>query len=299
MSENQLENFIAMLLAEKGAALNTVEAYRRDLEQFCEYSGCKNWKEINKDDIRAFLHSLSRRGMTARTIARKLSAIKEFCKFLFTEGIIKVNPALNFDAPKPQKPLPKFLTSEDMYKLINEAWKSKKPVDQQVAVMIELMYACGLRVSELIGLKEGNINFGKEEVTVRGKGSKERIIPAAVTVLEKVRNYLPLREIFIKPGRKSIWLFPSKSSSSGHMTRDNFFKHLKRLAGAAGLKAVKISPHVLRHSFATNLVRHHADLRAVQKMLGHEDISTTEIYTHILSEELIETVRSLHPLSRQ
>ena len=163
--------------------------------------------------------------------------------------------------------------------------------------MLELMYACGLRVSELVALPENCFNFDKRQLFVRGKGSKERIVPVAPAAIEAVFDYLTYRDEFIKGGRRSIWLFPSKSSASGHITRDGFFKHLKELGVIAGISPAKLSPHVLRHSFATHLLNSDVDLRAVQKMLGHESINTTEIYTHILPDKLIKTVQTLHPLA--
>ena len=202
--------------------------------------------------------------------------------------------------PKAEKPLPKFLSVADIEKMIETAQNKPSYQMQRVAVMIELMYACGLRVSELIGLPENCINFDKKQIMVRGKGNKERLIPIASKAVSSVEDYLRYyREQFIKEGRKSIWLFPSKTSKSGHMTKDAFYKDLKVLAAQSGISPKLVSPHVLRHSFATHLLQRGADLRSVQKMLGHADISTTEIYTHIMSEELMERVVANHPLSKK
>ncbi len=296
MSASKIEDFLQMMAAEKGAAANTLAAYERDLNQFVMFCG-DAWQKICPQDVAAFIRDLTAQGMSARTIARKLSALREFFKFLFSENEIKENPTLNLISPKREKPLPKFLSEDELRSLIAAATKKQSPHQRRIAVMIELMYACGLRVSELVGLPENCINFDKKQLLVRGKGSKERLIPVAESALEQVKDYLTYRDWFLKKGRKSIWLFPSKTSASGHLTRDMFFKQLKDLAREVGIEAKRISPHVLRHSFATHLLNHNADLRAVQKMLGHEDIATTEIYTHIISDDLIKKVRDMHPLN--
>lgn len=291
-----VSDFLEMLIAEKGASLNTKEAYRRDIEQFTE--DIADYSQITPQKIKNFIDKIAARGQTAKTQARKLSAIREFCKFLFTEGLIQQNPAADIDSPKPQKPLPKFLNESEMDTLIDTAKKHQNIRERRIAAMLILMYHCGLRVSELVSLPINNINQSKKQITVFGKGAKERIIPISDTALEEIKDYLQIRHCFTKD-KESKWLFPSQTAKEGHITRDSFYKHLKELAVQAGISPSRITPHVLRHSFATQLLRHKADLRSVQKMLGHENISTTEIYTHIISEELIETVQKLHPLAKR
>lgn len=293
---NLIESFLNMMAAEAGASVNTLEAYRRDLLQYEEITGNKPVGQVNNDDIAAYVQALSREGYAAKSVARKVSAIRDYFKFLYSEKEIKTNPTANILTPKQEKPLPKFLSEDEMRRLIDAAENYDDFRHARLAVMLELMYACGLRVSELVGLPENCINFDRGQILVRGKGSKERLIPVAKEAMAKVSAYLGYRDQFIR-GRKSIWLFPSKQSQSGHLTRDAFYKYLKDLAPQAGIDAARVSPHVLRHSFATHLLNNDADLRSVQKMLGHEDIATTEIYTHILSEKLIETVRKNHPLT--
>lgn len=296
---SQIENFLSMMVAERGAAQNTIENYQRDLEQFLTLLGSKDLAKVAAEDISAVIQNLSRMNYAPKSIARKISAIKEFFKFLFSEKIIKENPATYLTAPKQEKPLPKFLTEEELQNLIDVA-KSKTDLPQRrMAVMLEVMAACGLRVSELVSMPENCINFDKKEVLFRGKGSKERLIPISNSAIAAVFDYFSYRDKFIRAGRRSIWLFPSLRSESGHVTRHAFYDYLKEIAAEAGIYPSRISPHVLRHTFATRLLNHNADLRSVQKMLGHEDISTTEIYTHITSEKLIETVKKLHPLSRK
>lgn len=293
-----IEDFLDMMTAEVGAAQNTIEAYRRDLQQFTTEYGSRKMSELNDEDIARYLQLLSRKSYSPKTIARKLSALKDFFKFLYTEKLINDNPTANIIAPKQEKPLPKFLTEEEVRRLLETAAAGEKLADKRMAVMLELMYACGLRVSELVGLPENCINFDKRQILVRGKGNKERLLPIAKAACDAVLEYLTFRDSFIRGGRKSIWLFPSKTAKGGHMTRGAFSIDLKALAVKAGISPEKVFPHVLRHSFATHLLNRDADLRSVQKLLGHEDIGTTEIYTHILSDKLAATVKAKHPLAR-
>lgn len=299
MRRSGIDEFLDMMAAEKGASLNTLNAYRRDLEQFVDSAGVSDIAEFEKEHITSFLREMYRRRLAPKTVARKLSSIREYFKFLYSEKEIKENPAADIVSPKQEKPLPKFLTEEEVRQLIDAVKVLKDVKHRRTAVMLELMYACGLRVSELVSLPENCINFEKRQIMVKGKGSKERIVPVAVAALNAVSEYVDYRDCFLKAGRKSVWLFPSKYSSSGHMTRDAFYKDIKEAAIKAGIPPSKVSPHVLRHSFATHLLNHDVDLRSVQKMLGHEDIGTTEIYTHIISEALIKKVQMKHPLGKK
>lgn len=294
-----IDSFLEMMAAEKGAAQNTIAAYGRDLNQFFETVSVRNVKDITKHDVTRFIQELGKRRLAPKTMARKLSALREYFKFLYSEKEVRDNPTANIDTPKQEKPLPKYLTEDEIKRLIEAAKKSKDIRHKRMAVMLELMYACGLRVSELVSLPENCINYDKRQILVRGKGSKERIVPVAPNALNSVSEYMNYREFFLKAGRRSIWLFPSHASASGHITRDAFYKNIKDTAVLAGIMPTKVSPHVLRHSFATHLLNHDVDLRSLQKMLGHEDISTTEIYTHILSDRLIEVVQRKHPLSKK
>lgn len=297
MGNEAVNRFLEMMSAERGASANTLEAYGRDVEEFLTYCGGMALKEISRDDVGDFVQYLGRVGRSPKTVARKLSAVREFFKFLYTEKDIKDNPAADALTPKQEKPLPKFLSEDEIKRLIAAAKECSGPKGRQMTAMLELMYASGLRVSELVSLPENCINFDRRQVFVRGKGSKERVVPVAPAAIQAVFDYLEQRDCFIREGRRSIWLFPSKSSRSGHISRDTFFKRLKELAVKAGIYPSRVTPHVLRHSFATHLLNHNADLRSVQKMLGHESINTTEIYTHILSDKLLETVQKLHPLA--
>lgn len=294
-----IDSFLEMMAAEKGAAQNTIAAYGRDLNQFFETVSVRSVKDITKHDVTRFIQELGKRRLAPKTMARKLSALREYFKFLYSEKEVRENPTANIDTPKQEKPLPKYLTEDEIKRLIEAAKESKDIRHKRMAVMLELMYACGLRVSELVSSPENCINYDKRQILVRGKGSKERIVPVAPNALNSVSEYMNYRECFLKAGRRSIWLFPSHASASGHITRDAFYKNIKDTAVLAGIMPSKVSPHVLRHSFATHLLNHDVDLRSLQKMLGHEDISTTEIYTHILSDKLIEVVQKKHPLSKK
>ena len=294
---NYIEDFLDMMSAEVGASVNTILSYRRDLEQFAGQCS-SDFAKITTTDIAEYMKWLNQRHYAVKSVLRKISVLRDFFKFLYSEKIITVNPMLKIMAPKSEKPLPKFLTVEEINMLLETARQKTDIRARRTAVMLELMYACGLRVSELVGLPENCINFDKKQILIRGKGSKERLIPVADRALKAVMAYLPERENFIR-GRRSIWLFPSAQSKLGHITRDGFAKDLKNLACQCGISPARISPHVLRHSFATHLLHGGADLRSVQKMLGHEDISTTEIYTHIVPEDLMRVVAANHPLSRK
>ncbi len=294
--DNLLEDFLQMMSAEKGASLNTLDSYRRDLIQFWEFHGNKTLESISPDDISAFIRNLSQR-YAPKSVARKISAIREYFKFLFSENELRTNPASRLEIPKQPKPLPKFLDEDEISRLFQAAENHKNSKSMRITAMLQLMYCCGLRVSELVTLPENCINLDKKQILIFGKGSKERIIPVSDSALEALVDYKACRDKFITPGRRSQWLFPSYSAS-GHLTRDAFYKDLKNLAIEAGIPPSRVSPHVLRHSFATKLLNHEANLRSVQQMLGHSSIATTEIYTHITPPQLIDIVNKNHPLNR-
>ena len=234
--------------------------------------------------------------MAQKSQARKLSALREFCKFLVEEKILTDNPCLNVSTPKQERSLPNFLSRSQIRLLIDTADKIGSNIFKRTAVMVNLMFATGLRVSELVSLTVNSINADKKIVTVMGKGSKERLVPISKEALAMVNEYVN-GMLSSKKNKQIKWLFPSATSKTGYISRQTFFKNLKDLAALAELNPEIISPHTLRHSFATNLINHDADLRSVQKMLGHENIATTEIYTHIIKEKLIDTVMQKHPLS--
>ncbi len=293
---DELSLFLEKMAAENGVAENTLSAYKTDILQFLRAQNIKP-SMITTDHISSFIRLLSQKSFATRSIHRKISALKDFCKFLVEEKILLQNPTFDIALPKREKTLPKFLTKEQILCLKECAQKHQNKSFQRIAVIIGLMFASGLRVSEMAQLPLSSINHTKRELTIRGKGQKERIVFIDHETNKMLEDYiLHLRDFFIKQNQKSIYLFPSKLSASGHITRDTFFKDLKKLAVECGISPVLVFPHTLRHSFATNLISHKADLRSVQKMLGHANIATTEIYTHITSPDIIQSVLEKHPL---
>ena len=287
------DSFLEMLAAERGASMNTLSAYRRDLEDFAAFAAPKNAIEVDTGLLRAFFNGLEAKGMAARTAARKLSCLRQFFKFLFTENFRDDDPALPLDSPRLGKPLPKFLSEAEIEALIDAASSVNDLVHRRAYVMLELLYASGLRVSELVGLPYSAVARNKEVLIVRGKGAKERMAPLNRRALEAIKAWLPLRS-----PKTSRFLFPGRDGTD-HFTRSGFFRALDRLAAEAGIPVSKVSPHVLRHSFASHLLARGADLKSLQQMLGHADIATTEIYTHIQDERLISLVSSHHPLAKK
>ena len=297
MNYNLIEIFLESISAEKGSAENTVTAYKYDLEQLSSFFPGKNIKDLSKQDLKNYIIMLDSKGYSAKSVLRKVSCLRDFFKFLITENIITENPAINLDTPKKEKNLPDFLTQEEVFRMIETAAKSKKFIFRRDGAMISLMYASGLRVSELVSLKMSAINFEKSLVFIKGKGSKERIVPIADSAIDYLSAYIDERECFLKKN-KSDYLFPSAKNPASALTRDVFFRQLKTLAILCGINPEKIHPHILRHSFATFLINHNTGLRSVQKMLGHENIVTTEIYTHVLSDNLKNAVQNNHPLAK-
>ena len=293
-----LQEFINTKMVEAGVSTNTAQSYKTDISLYIEAIKPILPEQAKTEDIERYLNKIRNSEYEARTMARKISAIREYYKFLQSENIIVENPANKIRTPKIGKSLPSFLTPDEVKKMCDVALIKKNFCSLRTAVMIKLMFASGLRVSEIVSLPEGAINFDLCQVLIFGKGSKERIVPISKDVKEDILNYWKCRETFLGK-RRSKWFFPSLRSLSGHITRAGFFKNLKKTAELAGLDASKVHPHILRHSFATNLINNHADLRSVQKMLGHESIATTEIYTHVTTEKIAQEVMLHHPLMQQ
>lgn len=289
-----------MIVVERGAARNTREAYQRDLIDFASFVSAHGEAPEEADTalIRGYMASLAQRGMAATTSARRLSALRQYFKFLVAEGIRQDDPSMGMDSPRLGRPLPKILSEADVGKLLSEAQKREGPEGFRIIALTELLYATGLRVSELVGLPLGALARDKSVVVVRGKGGKERMVPLTEPARQSVAAWLPHRAHFMAEGASSPWMFPVPRARSGHLSREQFGLMLKELAASAGLNSAIVSPHVLRHAFASHLLAHDADLRSVQQMLGHADISTTQIYTHVLDERLKSLVRNSHPLAR-
>ena len=300
-----IELFLDMIATERGASQNTIEAYRRDLEDYASFLAAKgkNAASAATDDVRAYLSALVKRGMAANSSARKLSAIRQLHRFLYAEGKRKDDPAAVLEGPRRGRALPKVLSIEEVTRLFETAHAAAKKSRERGAeharvlrlvCLLEALYATGLRVSELIALPAAAARAEGGTITVRGKGGKERLLPLGQAAQKAMRNYRKLL-VETKTG-ESRWLFPS-FGESGHITRQHVARELKELAAAAGIDARKMSPHVLRHAFASHLLAGGADLRVVQALLGHADVSTTQIYTHLLDERLKSLVRDLHPLA--
>ncbi len=298
MNKELIAAFMETITAERGAAENTIAAYTRDLENCGEFldSGRRTFENAQVSDLRAYLAFLAENGMSVKTQARRLSALREFYKYLYTEKIRTDNPTDVLDSPKTGRSLPKYLSEEEINRLFDAipAMSPKKAL--RMKALLEILYASGLRVSELVSLPASTANVRENFLIVRGKGSKDRMVPLTDAAKQALHEWIPERERTLPKGRESRWLFPSRSKT-GHLTREGFFEELKSLATAAGIPAERVSPHVIRHSFASHLIAHDADLRTVQQMLGHANIATTQIYTHILDDRLKNAVEKNHPLA--
>jgi integrase/recombinase XerD len=301
----QIGMFLDMLAAERGARPNTLSAYRSDLDDFSDYAAStgSSVAAATSDDIRGYLGELARRRLAPTSVARKLSAVRQLFRFLYAERYRSDDPAAILEGPKRGRSLPKTLTIAETDRLIAaaRAYADKAELsaaERQRAVrlhcLLELLYATGLRVSELVGLPASAARHDQRMLLVRGKGGKERMVPLNDAARNAVSTYRAL--LGDTKHRDSPWLFPS-FGQDGHLTRQHFARDLKELAAQAGLRSQAVSPHVLRHAFASHLLQNGADLRVVQTLLGHSDISTTQIYTHILEERLKSLVRDLHPLN--
>lgn len=298
-----VEAFLEMMSAERGAAANTLAAYARDLADYGAFVG--SVESARTADIRAYLVDLDSRGFAAPSVARRLSAVRQFHRFLFTEGVRSDDPTGTIEGPRKPQLLPKVLSEAEVDRLIEAAAtlgarEGLTPLEtaraRRLAALVELLYATGLRVSELVGLKASVVRGDAGYFAVRGKGGHERIVPLSDKARAATAAYLAARKA--AGAGDSPWLFPA-FSESGHLTRQAFARDLKGLAAAAGIAAAKVSPHVLRHAFASHLLQNGADLRVVQQLLGHADISTTQIYTHVLEERLRTLVATHHPMARR
>lgn len=293
-----------MMVVDRAAAKNTLKNYARDLERFAAFIAGRGEALLTAgaNDISAFLAEIEAEGLSASTAALKYSALRQFFAFLYSEDYRADNPAAAVDRPKTRRSLPKVLTEEEVRRLVEQAGGAD-PKAIRLRAMIELLYGSGLRVSELVAMPLAAATAIKDAILVRGKGGRERIVPLGGASKQALAIYLPVRKEFLArtPGGEpapSNYLFPSRGKA-GHMTASRFAQLLKALANAAGIAPERVSPHVLRHAFATHLLSGGANLRAVQAMLGHADITTTEIYTHIAQERLKDLVFKHHPLVKK
>jgi integrase/recombinase XerD len=310
--------FLDMLAAEQGAGANTLDAYRRDLEDFSDFAGRakSGFMVADTQTLRNYLEDLDSRGFKSTTVARRLSALRHLFRFLLSERIRNDDPAAILSGPKRGRSLPKVLSISDVDRMLvrarTDAETPEIPVLQRLRAarlycLLEVLYATGLRVSELVSLPVSAARRDARMIVVRGKGNKERLVPLNESAKQAMAAYLSAMDEAVRAQPKGAppakaaatkWLFPS-FGESGHLTRQHFARDLKDLASASGLSPRLVSPHVLRHAFASHLLHNGADLRIVQTLLGHTDISTTQIYTHVVEERLKSLVRDLHPLAEK
>jgi len=299
MSAHLIDSFLEMMSAERGAARNTIEAYRRDLGDYAGFLAGKgkSAQTAGREDVVAYLGFLDGQGLAASSAARRLSALRQFHRFLCADQVRGDDPTRIVASPKARRPLPKVLSVAEVDRLLTtaeaEAGADVLPQKQEAArrlyVLLELLYATGLRVSELVSLRREAVIRNASFLTVTGKGNKERVVPVNDRARDAVRSW----EKTLPPGP---WLFPA-NGEDGYLSRQVFARDLKGLAGRAGISSARVAPHVLRHAFASHLLQGGADLRVVQTLLGHADISTTQIYTHVLDEKLRSLVEQHHPLA--
>jgi integrase/recombinase XerD len=306
----RIEAFLEMLGAERGAASNTIEAYRRDLADFGAFLERRSTPldAAISADITAYMRETSAAGLKPASRARRLSALRQLYKFLLAEGLVGSDPTRGHAAPRKERALPKILNVAEVDRLIAAAARRAQTAEDdermralRLHCLLEMLYATGMRVSELVSLPRGVLAGDPRVLTIKGKGGRERLVPLNAAAMAALDRYL--RFAAAEDGSRAAtvatrWLFPSKSAQ-GHLTRQRFAQDLKGLAEEAGLNAERISPHVLRHAFASHLLDRGADLRSVQQLLGHADISTTEIYTHVLEERLKKVVEQHHPLAKK
>ena len=301
----RLEAFLEMLAAERGAARLTLVAYRNDLADLAEFLATSGTALENAGAaaLHDYLAGMTTRRLAPRTLARRLSAMRQFFRFLVSDGTRFDDPTAGLDTPRLGRPLPKILGEAEVERLIGAAaaWPDEEGV--RLRCLLELLYATGLRISELVGLPLAGAQRDPRFLLVRGKGGRERVVPLSVPARQALTAYLEIRIRFLprkEPANPKMarWLFPSRGED-GHLTRQRCGQLLKQLALDSGLDPARLSPHVLRHAFASHLLDHGADLRSVQQMLGHADIATTQIYTHVQSERLRRLVETAHPLARR
>jgi len=297
-ASKHLEAFFEMLAAERGAAPSTLAAYRGDLFDLAVFLAARGMPVETADAAALHAYLDSATGVGPRTLARRISAMRQFYKFLVIDGIRRDDPAADLETPGLGRPLPKILSENEVAGLIAAARAGARGEGDRLVCLVELLYATGLRISELVTQPLAAAQRDPRFLVVTGKGGRERVVPLSEPSRAALAAYLTSRDRFLTGSRPSRWLFPSRGRA-GHLTRQRAGQLLKELAVKAGLDPERLSPHVLRHAFASHLLDHGADLRSVQQMLGHADIATTQIYTHVLSDRLRKLVETAHPLARR
>lgn len=301
MSEGWTEAFLEMMAVERAAARNTLTAYRKDLAEAAAFLKARgrDLSTASTEDVEAWFAAMGAAGLSPATAARRRATVRQFYRFVLGEGWRPDDPSRRVEAPKQGRPLPRVLSRDEVERLIAAATARDGAQGSRLACLIEMTYASGLRVSELLALPLTALARDPAFLMVRGKGGKERLAPLNAAARTAIKTWLEVREAFVPKGdATNPWLFPSRGKG-GRLTARRFSQLLEEAAAAAGIDPARVSPHVLRHAFATHLLEGGADLRVVQTLLGHADIATTQIYTHVTGDRLAEVVRSKHPLSRK
>lgn len=294
-----IDSFLESVASERGGSFNTIESYAHDLKNCDAFlrTQQKVLETAQPEDLRNYLAHMHGLSLKVSSVVRRMSALRQFFRFLVTEQVRTDDPTTKLDLPRPGKALPKILSEQDMLILLEQSYQDTSPEGLRLTALLEILYATGLRVSELVSLRHDSISQDGEVLIVMGKGGKERMLPLHQHAITALNMYIKIKTYFLKEGQYSKWLFPS-SGRSGHLSRQRFGQVLKILALDAGINPSMVSPHVVRHAFATHLLNHGADLLSVQNMLGHADVSTTQIYTHVMKEKLEELVLKHHPLGK-
>ena len=293
-----IEKYIEFIVAQKNLSANTCQSYLNDLNQFCDFFPNTLFSDLKEYDIQNYINILLKK-YAPKTHSRKLSTVKQFYLFLIDEKICLENPSVNFVFPKNIKKLPVVLSETEMNRIFEVCYKDKSNFGLRLTTMIEILYATGVRVSELVNIKLSSFDENFSRVLIKGKGNKERVVPITETARIVIKKYLAVRQSFLNLNADDNgFLFPS-SSINNHITRHRFFQLLKGLSVRTKIPSSKLSPHVIRHSFATHLLERGVDLRVIQTSLGHSDISTTQIYTHVQTKKLKEILETKHPLKNK
>lgn len=293
-----IERFLEMMVAERGASKNTLLSYSKDLREIAIFLKSKNnfFLKATSSDYKDFLSTLYKLKYSSNSLARYKSCLNQFYLFLMTEGYVETNPCSQLESIKIKRPLPKNLSEEEILLLLDDKYFTPDPEDIRLKALLEILYSTGLRVSELVTLKLSDIDPSLDFILVLGKGNKERLVPLSEKAKETYKKYLDIRDLFCLSSTQSYWVFPDGKKGKS-LSRQKFALMLKKHAEKIGLAPEKISPHIIRHAFATHLLDNGADLRSLQTLLGHSDISTTQIYTHIAQKKLKDTVYTYHPLA--
>ena len=289
--------FDEMLLVERQAAKNTRRAYKSDIHSYIKFINVKyslSILNVESKNITSWYRSLSEKSISRNSYLRKVSSIKEFYRFLYSDGLIKNNPAKDIESPKKHQNIPKVLTVRQIEDIINALKSDNCLKSIRLLALIEIMYSTGIRVEELMSISLNAINYENQSIFIKGKGGKERVVPFGINALKAIKKYIGIRELFIKNKKNSSFMFPS-IGKQGYLTARRFSQLLKEVSIKAELSHLSISPHILRHSFATHMLSGGADLRVLQEILGHADISTVQIYTHIVDDKK-KMALSFHPL---